>query len=47
MEVTANSLPSVEEGKGAIDVNKMHHKLVLAVEVVVEPREEPTKQQIH
>ena len=40
-------LPSFEEGEGAIDINKMHHKFVLAVEVVVEPREEPAEQQIH
>jgi hypothetical protein len=36
-------IPSFEEGEGAIDVNKMHHELVLAVGVLVELGEEPTE----
>jgi hypothetical protein len=30
-------IPSFEECKGSVDVNKMHDKLVLAVQIVVEP----------
>jgi len=33
-------VPSFEEGEGAIDVNKKHHMLVLAVGVLVQLGEE-------
>lgn len=42
-----NFIPSFEECERPVDVDKMHHELVLAVEVVVEPREEAAEQQVH
>jgi hypothetical protein len=39
-------VPSFEEGEGPVDVNEMHHKLVLAVGVLVQLGEESAEQQI-
>lgn len=39
-------VPSFEEGEGPVDVNEMHHKLALAVGVLVQLGEESAEQQI-